>query len=209
VDPVAEADVYLAYGRDLQAEEILKEALLTHPGRISVHRKLAEIYAKRRDARALDAIATEAHALTQGDGPDWQAIVSLGAELDPNNPMYKPGGKPIPKVASTGTRRQFGADTEPQTAQVILSKDGTASTGRPPLDLKLDVGDSVRQAVPTPSTLPATAGIAAAAVGTAAAAASTASTSVRQAIETSAPVKADSEFVDLDLGAWTLPRHPN
>ena len=200
VDPVAEADVYLAYGRDMQAEEILKEALLTHPGRISVHRKLAEIYAKRRDARALDAIATEAHALTQGDGPDWQAIVSLGAELDPNNPMYKPGGKPIPKVASTGTRRQFGADTEPQTAQVILSKDGTASTGRPPLDLKLDVGDSVRQAVPTPSTLPATAGIAAAAVGTAAAAASTASTSVRQAIETSAPVKADSEFVDLDLG---------
>ena len=27
VDPVAEADVYLAYGRDLQAEEILKEAI--------------------------------------------------------------------------------------------------------------------------------------------------------------------------------------
>jgi pilus assembly protein FimV len=27
VDPVAEADVYLAYGRDLQAEEILKEAM--------------------------------------------------------------------------------------------------------------------------------------------------------------------------------------
>ena len=27
VDPVAEADVYLAYGRDLQAEEILKEAV--------------------------------------------------------------------------------------------------------------------------------------------------------------------------------------
>ena len=25
VDPVAEADVYLAYGRDLQAEEILKD----------------------------------------------------------------------------------------------------------------------------------------------------------------------------------------
>ncbi|HMN58640.1 MAG TPA: FimV/HubP family polar landmark protein, partial [Ottowia sp.] len=84
VDPVAEADGYLAYGRDMQAEEILKEALLTHPGRISVHRKLAEIYAKRRDARALEALASEAHTLTQGDGPDWQAIASLGAELDPN-----------------------------------------------------------------------------------------------------------------------------
>jgi hypothetical protein len=27
VDPIAEADVYMAYGRDAQAEEILKEAL--------------------------------------------------------------------------------------------------------------------------------------------------------------------------------------
>ena len=34
VDPVAEADVYIAYGRDAQAEEILKEALRTHPERI-------------------------------------------------------------------------------------------------------------------------------------------------------------------------------
>ena len=41
VDPVAEADVYLAYGRDMQAEEILKEALLMYPTRVSVHRKLA------------------------------------------------------------------------------------------------------------------------------------------------------------------------
>jgi Tfp pilus assembly protein FimV len=31
VDPVAEADVYLAYGRDLQAEEILKEAMRSNP----------------------------------------------------------------------------------------------------------------------------------------------------------------------------------
>jgi pilus assembly protein FimV len=51
VDPVAEADVYLAYGRDLQAEEILKEALRTNPARVAVHVKLMEIYAKRRDTR--------------------------------------------------------------------------------------------------------------------------------------------------------------
>ena len=201
VDPVAEADVYLAYGRDMQAEEILKEALLTHPNRISIHRKLAEIYAKRRDARALDAIATEAHALTEGDGPDWQAIASLGAELDPNNPMYKPGGMPLPKVAPTGKPRQFGADTEPQTAQVILGKEGSSTTGRPPLDLNLDLGDSVRQAAPTNPPVAAPAAVAAtvAAVGGAvAAAAHSAAPSARQGLD-SAPVKADSEFVDLDL----------
>ena len=35
VDPVAEADVYLAYGRDLQAEEILKEAQRSDPDRLA------------------------------------------------------------------------------------------------------------------------------------------------------------------------------
>jgi pilus assembly protein FimV len=45
VDPVAEADVYIAYGRDAQAEEILKEALRTHPERYPVRLKLLEIYA--------------------------------------------------------------------------------------------------------------------------------------------------------------------
>ncbi|WP_412771111.1 FimV/HubP family polar landmark protein [Ralstonia solanacearum] len=33
VDPIAEADVYIAYGRDVQAEEILREALVQQPER--------------------------------------------------------------------------------------------------------------------------------------------------------------------------------
>jgi pilus assembly protein FimV len=54
VDPVAEADVYIAYGRDAQAEEILKEALRTHPERHAVRLKLLEIYVTRKDARAFE-----------------------------------------------------------------------------------------------------------------------------------------------------------
>ena len=60
VDPVAEADVYLAYGRDLQAEEILKEAMRSAPTRVAIHNKLLEIYAKRRDSKAFEVVATEA-----------------------------------------------------------------------------------------------------------------------------------------------------
>ena len=40
VDPIAEADVYMAYGRDAQAEEILKEALQKDASRTAVHVKL-------------------------------------------------------------------------------------------------------------------------------------------------------------------------
>ncbi|HYL26046.1 MAG TPA: FimV/HubP family polar landmark protein, partial [Burkholderiales bacterium] len=47
VDPIAEADVYMAYGRDAQAEEILKEALQKDANRTTVHGKLLEIYAHR------------------------------------------------------------------------------------------------------------------------------------------------------------------
>jgi pilus assembly protein FimV len=94
VDPVAEADVYLAYGRDLQAEEILKEAMRTSPSRVAIHAKLMEIYAKRRDTKAFEAVAKEAFNLTQGAGPEWDAGSALGREIDPANPLYKQGNAP-------------------------------------------------------------------------------------------------------------------
>ncbi len=94
VDPVAEADVYLAYGRDLQAEEILKEALRTHPGRIAVHQKLLDIYAKRRDAQAYETMAKEAFRLAGGDSAEWARICEQGQSIDPANPLYRPGSAP-------------------------------------------------------------------------------------------------------------------
>ena len=90
VDPVAEADVYLAYGRDLQAEEILKEALRINPQRVAIHAKLLEIYAKRRDAKAFEVVAAEAYSLTRGAGPEWDHICELGQELDRANPAVPP-----------------------------------------------------------------------------------------------------------------------
>jgi pilus assembly protein FimV len=91
VDPVAEADVYLAYGRDLQAEEILKEAMRSNPSRVAIHAKLMEIYAKRRDAKAFEAVAKDAFNLTKGEGPEWDAGSALGRDLDPSNPLYAQG----------------------------------------------------------------------------------------------------------------------
>ena len=91
VDPVAEADVYLAYGRDQQAEEILREALRTHPDRLAVHSKLLEIHAKRRDNKAFESAALEAFKLTGGQGPEWSFISQLGRELEPNNSLYQSG----------------------------------------------------------------------------------------------------------------------
>jgi pilus assembly protein FimV len=139
VDPVAEADVYLAYGRDLQAEEILKEAMRSTPTRVAIHNKLLEIYAKRRDARAFEVVATEAYGLTQGEGPEWEHACELGKELDPSNPLYQPGGSPAVKVAAAVgamggamNTMPFGASTLAETGKAVLP------SGPGDLDLDLD-----------------------------------------------------------------------
>lgn len=91
VDPVAEADVYIAYGRDAQAEEILKEALRTNPDRYPVRLKLLEIYAARKDLRSFETQAGELYSMTRGQGEEWQQAASMGLQIDPANPLYGSG----------------------------------------------------------------------------------------------------------------------
>lgn len=90
VDPVAEADVYLAYGRDQQAEEILRDALRTHKGRLAIHTKLLEIFAKRRDRKAFESVALSAFKISKGQGGQWAYIAEMGRDLDPENITYQP-----------------------------------------------------------------------------------------------------------------------
>lgn len=140
VDPVAEADVYLAYGRDLQAEEILKEAMRSAPTRVAIHNKLLEIYAKRRDAKAFEVVATEAYGLTQGEGPEWEHACELGRELDPGNPLYQPGGAPAPKPGSpaTGATVPFGVSTLAQQSRPGSGASNDVADMGLELDLDLD-----------------------------------------------------------------------
>ena len=104
VDPIAEADVYLAYGRDQQAEEILREALRTHPTRLAIHTKLLEIFAKRRDNKAFESMALTAFNLTNGQGAEWSYVSQMGRELEPGNSLYQPQGATPSGAASPETR---------------------------------------------------------------------------------------------------------
>ena len=136
VDPVAEADVYLAYGRDLQAEEILREAVQTNPGRLAIHTKLLEIFAKRRDAKNFEATATQAYQLTGSDSPDWTRICEMGMGFDPSNPLYQAGGAPAStstQPVAAGPASDFGS-TIAQSASAELGE----SISGVDLDLDLD-----------------------------------------------------------------------
>lgn len=106
VDPVAEADVYIAYGRDAQAEEILKEALRTNPERHPVRLKLLEIYAARKDLRAFETQAGELYGMTRGQGDEWAQAAALGLSIDPTNPLYAGGSMPAAHTPSPQERDQ-------------------------------------------------------------------------------------------------------
>ena len=121
VDPIAEAEVYLAYGRDAQAEEILKDALKKDPQRQEIYLKLLEIHAQHNKPSAFETVASELYAVCNGQGETWHKAVALGRQLDPNNPMFAEGGVPTPAAdlhplataADRSAPRKEGRRTQP------------------------------------------------------------------------------------------------
>jgi pilus assembly protein FimV len=140
VDPIGEADVYLAYGRDSQAESILKEALRNNPERLAIHSKLLEIYAKRQDTLSFEATAKEARQITGGVGPDWQQICALGLGIDPNNSLYQTGTATSAPVTDAEVVSDGKAEDESAIGETL--SDPTTS-----LDLDLDLDLSAEEPV--------------------------------------------------------------
>lgn len=138
-DPVAEAAVYMAYGRDQQAEEILKEALNETPDRLSIHRKLLEIYAKRHDAKAFETIAILASGLTKGRGTDWDSICTLGQTVDPGNALYRPDSTPSQPATQPAISEfpRFTAATQVMPLEPLMPE----SDKTPAVDLELDLDE--------------------------------------------------------------------
>jgi pilus assembly protein FimV len=98
VDPIAEAEVYLAYGRDETAEEILKEAIVKNPQREELKVKLLEIYHQRNDVGAFETLAEEYYAQLGGRSSKlWEKVEELGRKLNPENPMFR-GGAPVKRA---------------------------------------------------------------------------------------------------------------
>jgi pilus assembly protein FimV len=105
VDPIAEAEVYMAYGRDAQAEEILKEALNKDPSRHEIALKLLEIYASRKDTLAFETVASELYAGLGGQGtPVWQRAAEMGRSIDVSNPLYRAISSDMPAVSTLASR---------------------------------------------------------------------------------------------------------
>ena len=89
VDPVAEADVYIAYGRDEQAEEVLMDGITRQPNRIDIKQKLLRLYHKNNQVEGFERIAEELYS--QKDfltAEIWQEVSLMGKGIAPKNPLF-------------------------------------------------------------------------------------------------------------------------
>ena len=82
IDPVVEAETYLAFGRDTQAEEILVGALITDPKNIRVKIKLLEIYSYRRDVTSFNETLLSLSGDLEPNSEDWNKVLSIAKSTD-------------------------------------------------------------------------------------------------------------------------------
>jgi len=89
VDPIAEADVYIAYGRHEQAEEVLLDGISNYPERTDIKHKLLTVYHKNENTEGFGRVAEELYSNREALNPEmWEEICTMGKEIDSANPIY-------------------------------------------------------------------------------------------------------------------------
>jgi pilus assembly protein FimV len=138
VDPISEADLFLNFGRDVQAEEILKEALQNTPNNHQIHLKLLGIYANRKDVNSFSTISRQLK--DSGDEEAWQQAVEMGRKMEPDNPMYG-GFKSMEDTGSATVQMKAFEMPQPEEAQ---------PTQASALDFDFDVGAQTTKVASSP-----------------------------------------------------------
>ncbi len=128
VDPLTEADVFMAYGRYEAAEDRLKDAVNQDPNRKELKVKLLELYNSTKNRAAFEATAEDLYASLDGNDndPNWQKAVALGKQIAPDSPLFS--------NASVASRNETTEDILHATSP---SKEGPDSQV---MDIGLDTG---------------------------------------------------------------------
>ncbi|MCW8901877.1 MAG: hypothetical protein OQK95_14530 [Gammaproteobacteria bacterium] len=156
VDPLTEADVFMAYGRYEAAEERLNEAIQNEPNRMELRAKLLELYHATQNKAAFESSAEDFYASLGGneaDSPLWSKVVSMGSEIAPGNPLFNTGGAAA-DIFATAESPAFDdpgmAMTDSQVMDIGLETgvfaaadlSGLPDTPADDLDFNLDLGES-------------------------------------------------------------------
>ena len=119
-DPISEADIYLTYGHNDQAERVLASAILREPTRTDFKLKLLEVYQAQGDLEKFEQIAGQLSTSLPVDSSEWVSVAQMGRALSSNNPLF---------TATPLSRRE--ADNE-------AASDGDTWTEEIGIDLELE-----------------------------------------------------------------------
>ncbi len=89
VDRLAEAEIYLAYGRGAQAEQTLRDAIRRTPERNELKIKLLEVYQTLGQKEQFDRLTQELSEVLEPDSPEWANVSALGGTSESSNLTLK------------------------------------------------------------------------------------------------------------------------
>ena len=165
VDPLSEADVYIAYGRYQQAEELIRQAIDKEPSRDALKHKLFEILYATKDADSFVSLVDEVAGTTveTSDGEAWQKVMSMGKMLQPEHPKFVDAQdiesdddlfsldddlleddlseSDFADLDETLTQAEFGVESDEKAADDVVKTDDTVDE-LDDLDFESDMDDS-------------------------------------------------------------------
>ena len=114
IDPLSEADVYLAYGRYQQAEDLIHQAIKEHPDKDEYKLKLLEIfYANENKARFADFAQELAKSGKSKDSAFWNKVTEMGKDIIPESLLF--GGSGIlSELSNAGFETEPGQEPGPE-----------------------------------------------------------------------------------------------
>ncbi|MDD2775608.1 MAG: hypothetical protein PHU06_06610 [Gallionella sp.] len=151
-DPIEEARLFLSFGRDAQAEDILKDALKKSPHNYQLHLELLGIYAQRKDVNAFTAIAKQVKEAD--DEILWSQAAALGRKIDPSNTLYSDGKAPsviAPLPTPPEVAHSLDFDLGISTNKTHISKLEEAGQSLPDLKGMMDFESTKTVAFTTPA----------------------------------------------------------
>ena len=151
VDPLTEADVFMAYGRYEAAEERLTDAIKSEPNRPELKLKLLELFHATKNKPSFENTAEDFYASLGEDArsnPMWQKVAAMGGELVPGNPLFSGAGdSELPDLAASQDPGVSLSDSQVMDIGLDTGVFDSADIGAPAaqeaaggMDFNLDIG---------------------------------------------------------------------
>ncbi len=123
IDPIAEADVYIAYGREDQGEEVLVDGVKNFPDRNDIKVALLGLYVKSGKRAKFDDIYNDmiANGL-ENNIEEWQNVEALKKSMDEAVPVGDSAGT-VDEAPSAVDLLTDGISEEPSNTDFIVNSD--------------------------------------------------------------------------------------